>query len=453
MKQTTTIRCLALEDEPMKDIGSSQIPSVLKVTVAFLCLVIVASYATAPPVASLADMEKRVTSDKDEYYLGEMVNVKLQLVNPFDHNVRLEPITRITYGTMQAGDPWVSADVNINIAHGSAYHMSPNGNLTILDEALSPTEPGEFRFNVLGESLTVMIHPYKEASLISPNVYLNISAPTKIRHGERFTAKFGIVNDNPYHASLPAYSSFRVSYGYTPDARARGRTHQEHVATEPATCYLALDLLGRSRIAERLDDGFERGCHSEKRKHMLATGAGDGGDVHHTTWKINFACLYAVYVHCRIGIEIFGVDCDAASHPSLWDGNLTLVPCHGDIGQLLVLPAWMSMERLGVFLHPRHWHGPRPRHLVVAPTAGGHLVRLGFGRLPLPQAIDADALTSERSLVKGLVNVPYCPHTVRQGSGRLPQAKSGQCDHNNETHDNRQKVFARVHSMLLLKSP
>jgi hypothetical protein len=217
MKQTTTIRCLALDDEPIKDTGNRQLPSVLKVTVVFLCLVIVVSYATAPPVASLADMEKRITSDKDEYYLGETVNVKVQLVNPLDHEVRLEPITRITYGTMQAGKPWISADVNIDIVHGSTYLIPPHGNLTILDEALSPTEPGEFTFNVLGESLAVMIHPYKWASLISPNVYLNISAPNNIRHGERFTAEFGIVNDNPYHVSLPAYSSFRVSYGYTPD--------------------------------------------------------------------------------------------------------------------------------------------------------------------------------------------------------------------------------------------
>ena len=143
MKQTTTIRCLALDDKSIKDAGSSQLPSIFKVTVIFLCLVIVVYYATAPPVASLADMEKRVTSDKDEYYLGETVNIKVQLVNPFDHNVRLEPITRITYGTTQAGDPWVSADVNVNVAHGSAYHMSPNENLMVLDEALSPTELGE----------------------------------------------------------------------------------------------------------------------------------------------------------------------------------------------------------------------------------------------------------------------------------------------------------------------
>ncbi len=225
MKQTTTIRCLALDDESIKDTGSSQIPSVLKVTVVFLCLVIVVSYATAPPVASLADMEKLVTSDKDEYYLGETVNVKVQLVNPFDHEVRLEPITRITYGTTQAGDPWVSADVNINIAHGSAYHMSPNENLTILDEALSPTEPGEFTFNVLGESLAVTIHPYKWASLNSPNVYLNISAPTRIKAGEVFTATFSIVNDNPYHVKLPAYNTFDVQHGFSEDALSGVVTH------------------------------------------------------------------------------------------------------------------------------------------------------------------------------------------------------------------------------------
>jgi len=105
MKQTTTnlYDVSSPDDGSIKDAGSSQLPSVLKVTVVFLCLVIVVYYATAPPVVSLADMEKRITSDKDEYYLGETVNVKVQLVNPLDHEVRLEPITRITYGTTQAG--------------------------------------------------------------------------------------------------------------------------------------------------------------------------------------------------------------------------------------------------------------------------------------------------------------------------------------------------------------
>ena len=192
---------------------------------AFLCLVIVVFYATAPPVVSLADMEKRIMSDKNEYYLGETVNIKVQLVNSFDHDVRLEPITRITYGTVQAGKPWVSADVNINIVRGSAYHIPSHGNLTILDEALSPTEPGEFTFNVLGESLTVMIHPYKGASLISPSIYLNISAPTRIKAGEVFTAIFSIVNDNPYHVKLPAYNTFDVQYGFGEDALSGVTTH------------------------------------------------------------------------------------------------------------------------------------------------------------------------------------------------------------------------------------
>jgi len=194
---------------------------------AFLCLVVVVYYATAPPVISLADMEKRITSDKYEHYLGETVNIKVQLVNPFDHEVRLEPLSEITYDTIQTGKPWVCADVNINVAHRSAYHMSPNENLTILDEALSPTEPGEFTFNILGESLTLMIHPYKEASLISPNVYLNISASTRIKAGERFTATFSIVNDNPYHVKLPAYNTFEVKYGFSEDALSGVVTHYD----------------------------------------------------------------------------------------------------------------------------------------------------------------------------------------------------------------------------------
>ena len=222
---------------------SSPFTAAFRIVAAFLCLVIVVYYATAPPVASLADMEKRVTSDKDEYYLGETVNVKVQIVNPLDYDERLEPLTRITYGTLQAGKPWISADVDINTVRGSTYNMPPHGNLTVLDEALSPTEPGEFRFNVLGESLAVTIHPYKEASLISPNVYLNISAPTRITAGEMFRATFSIVNDNPYHVKLPAYNTFEVKYGFSEDALSGAVTHIDWVAgasidVEPISQYV-----------------------------------------------------------------------------------------------------------------------------------------------------------------------------------------------------------------------
>ena len=217
--------------------------AVFRGIVAFLLLVILVSYASAPPMASLADVEKRIVSDKDEYYLGETINIEVQLVNPFDHEVRLEPITRVTYGTMQGGKPWIGADVNIDNVQGSTYHIPPHGNLTILEEALSPTEPGEFRFNAFGESLIVTVHPHREASLISPNVYLKISAPSRIKAGERFTATFSIVNDNPYHVKLPAYNTFDVRHGFSEDALSGAVTHIDWVTgasidMEPHSSYV-----------------------------------------------------------------------------------------------------------------------------------------------------------------------------------------------------------------------
>jgi len=132
---------------------------------------------SASLVASLAEMEKRIISDEEEYYLGKTANIKVQLVSPFDHEVGLESITRITYRITQGCKPQVSAEVNIDIVRGSMYQIPPHSNLTILDEVVTPPEPGEFRFNALGEPLTVMVHSYKEASLGSPNVQLNISVP------------------------------------------------------------------------------------------------------------------------------------------------------------------------------------------------------------------------------------------------------------------------------------
>ena len=116
-------------------------------------------------------------------------------------------------------------------------------NYTLLNEALTPTEPGVLVVHAFGGSLSVEVHPYKEVELLSSKIYLNVSATAKAQVGERFTAVFSIVNDNPYNVRLPAYSCFEILYGYAgenmmgqgvyvewgPDAYIGIEPHSRHV--------------------------------------------------------------------------------------------------------------------------------------------------------------------------------------------------------------------------------
>ena len=181
---------------------------------ALLAFTLLVALSVAPPTISLGEMEKRIVADREECFLGESLNIRFIIVNPLDRDARLEPVREFTYGATMNGESWVNPVVHLDYPFGAVMEIRAGTNHTLFTEALTPTEPGELAVHAFGESLSVTVHPYKEASLTSPGVYLNITAPNKIEAGERFTAVFGIVNDNPYTVRLPAYSTFEVWYGF-----------------------------------------------------------------------------------------------------------------------------------------------------------------------------------------------------------------------------------------------
>ena len=194
--------------------GRGSLGTVALTVAALLVFVSLMALSAAPPAISLGDMEKRIVTDREEYILGETVNISFIIVNPLDRDARLEPVREFTYGATMNGESLVNAVMHLNYPFGSVMAIRAGANYTLSKESLTPTEPGDLTVHAFGESLSVTIHPYKEMTLSSPGVYLNISAPDKIEAGERFTAVFSIVNDNLYWVRLPAYSTFEVWYGF-----------------------------------------------------------------------------------------------------------------------------------------------------------------------------------------------------------------------------------------------
>ena len=66
----------------------------------------------------------------------------------------------------------------------------------------------------------------------------------------------------------------------------------------------------------------------------------------------------------------------------------------------------MGVDRLAVLLHVVGDPRPGAGDLEVAPPVGGHRVRVVLGRLPAPQAVEADPLARRRRLAVRLVQVP-----------------------------------------------
>ena len=185
----------------------------IQMITAFLLIIIVASVSWAPLTITLDDLEKIVTSDRNECYMGESIKVSFIIRNPLNRDVRLEPVRQLPFMTSRGGESWVSSDVHMDYRAGAKIVIPPGGNYTLHSQSFTPTLPGFFKVNALGESLRVWVHPYKEETLDSPRVYLNISAVNRVTVGERFKATFDIVNDNDYVIQLK-YSSVRLSYGY-----------------------------------------------------------------------------------------------------------------------------------------------------------------------------------------------------------------------------------------------
>src|SRR5206468_3153380 len=97
---------------------------------------------------------------------------------------------------------------------------------------------------------------------------------------------------------------------------------------------------------------------------------------------------------------------NAASEPIVGNGDFALVPGRGDPAKPHLFPARMNVKRLGILLHVVGEARPAPGHFEETPSSGRDLRRFGISRLPAPQAVETNPLSSWRRLVVRLGDVP-----------------------------------------------
>ena len=128
---------------------------------------------------------------------------------------------------------------------------------------------------------------------------------------------------------------------------------------------------------------------------------------------------------------------------SLRHADLALVPGRGQVAELRVFPAWMGVDRLAIVLHVVVDSRPAARHFEIAPAAGRHRIGL-LGRLPPPQAVDANPLAGGRRLAVRLLQVPDGPDAVGQRGVVRGRSRAGRT-HRQTNSQTRQTILLFIH--------
>src|SRR5690348_12334976 len=123
---------------------------------------------------------------------------------------------------------------------------------------------------------------------------------------------------------------------------------------------------------------------------MFRARTADRSHVQVAAGKMNLASLHAIHEHRREGVQVFGVESDAAAGPTVGHAELALVPGGVDRARLHVFPGRMRVKRLGILLQIVGDPRPASWHFEETPTLIGNSFRLRLGWLPAPQAVETD---------------------------------------------------------------
>ena len=180
------------------------------------------------------------------------------------------------------------------------------------------------------------------------------------------------------------------------DTRARGRAFQIDIAAQTPAFHRAFHLSGRGRVAVREHNAFEWHSFNTHTENVRGARPAEGREVQLAARKDNGPRVPSIQVDGRMGIHIFCLHGNTPADPFGRYADLPLIPGGGDAAQVTDLPAGMSVDGLGIFLHIIRDARPAPGDLKVAPPLTRRRIRIRAGRLPAPQTINAYPLARRR---------------------------------------------------------
>ena len=169
---------------------------------------------------------------------------------------------------------------------------------------------------------------------------------------------------------------------------------------------------------------------------MPAARPANGREIHFACGEQDLAGFLSIHKHEGAGIDIVCRNGNPPAGPLRGNCHLTLVP--GGIQAVIIhaLPTRMGNDRLTILFHVVGDSRPRAGHLEKTPGGVRHGVGLGRGRLPAPQAVQADALARRRLLPARVFQIPNRLDSWRQrrAARRFSGAANGRrkCEQGNQ---------------------
>lgn len=155
---------------------------------------------------------KEITTDKEVYIFGEAVEASFMFSNEAEDSVFVKPIYFHTISAGSVHNPEkITVEVHSTYEKGSRTEIPPGS--TIFDRVtFTPLYPGEFEISWLGVSKTVNVTGYKEVSLNSTGISLEIqTSQTEFKIGDQIEVYLVIRNSNQYPVKVPVYQRMTMS--------------------------------------------------------------------------------------------------------------------------------------------------------------------------------------------------------------------------------------------------
>jgi len=153
-----------------------------------------------------------IETEKDEYELGESIRTTIYVFNPTAEDVQIRSITNYLVDANSEYDPNPSIIGASQSPVGAYIKINANGRYTFVLQTFTPNYPGEFRITCLGVSKTVNVTGYKEVSLNTTGISLEIqTSQNEFKIGDQIEVYLVIRNRNLYPVKVPVYQEMTPS--------------------------------------------------------------------------------------------------------------------------------------------------------------------------------------------------------------------------------------------------
>lgn len=150
---------------------------------------------------------KVIVTDKETYALGEKIDTRFLVINHAGFPIFVQPLNEFSVSGNSRNNPEKSS-IGIHSSYEKNFRIEipAYGNNSFFRTNPTPLYPGEFVIKWMGVKKTVDVTGYKEVSLNSTGISLEVqTSQTEFKIGDQIEVYLVIRNSNPYPVKVPVF--------------------------------------------------------------------------------------------------------------------------------------------------------------------------------------------------------------------------------------------------------